>query len=230
MPEVSASLPVRTEPYQPRNLLFLHDVLLDGSQRGVVALLEPAGGQVPLVLLFQADVLLAEVRHLVLELIDPDPLLLQKPLLGLYDLVQLLQILRRLAGVLRRVLHLVKSPLAVHGGDIIPHKRAERSKAAGRSRRKRGEMRRGGSSERDRRREPRPLAPAFSPPRSHTRAHIELSSALGALSGGKRAGCQRRLGSLLLRAVMAVGGGGGGFAVELARGLVASLRSCFSST
>lgn len=122
--------PNRAVPAE-RNLLFLHDVLLDGSQRGVVALLEPAGGQVPLVLLFQADVLLAEVRHLVLELIDPDPLLLQKPLLGLYDLVQLLQILRRLAGVLRRVLHLVKSPLAVHGGDIIPHKRSGAEQSGG---------------------------------------------------------------------------------------------------
>lgn len=97
----------------------------------MVALLEPAGGQVPLVLLFQVDVLLAEVRHLVLQLIDPDPLLLQKPLLGLYDLVQLLQILRRLAGVLRRVLHLVKSPLAVHGGDIIPHKTKQSKRREG---------------------------------------------------------------------------------------------------
>lgn len=81
----------RTAPHKRTgNLLFLHDILLDGSQGGVVALLESAGGQVPLVLIFQVGVLLAKVRHLVLQLIDPYPLLLQKPLLGLYDLIQLL--------------------------------------------------------------------------------------------------------------------------------------------
>lgn len=72
------------------NLLFLQHILLNGSQGGVVALLEPAGGQVPLVLILQAGVFLAKVRHLELQLINPDPLLLQQPLLGLDDLIQLL--------------------------------------------------------------------------------------------------------------------------------------------
>ncbi|CAF96972.1 unnamed protein product [Tetraodon nigroviridis] len=101
-----------------RNLLFLHDVLGDGSQRGGAALVEPAGGQVPLVLLLQAGVLRAQLRHLQLQLVDAEPLLLQQPQLGLDDLVQLRQILRRLAGVLRRVLHLVKTTLPVHEGDL----------------------------------------------------------------------------------------------------------------
>ncbi|MEQ2207872.1 hypothetical protein XENOCAPTIV_020141 [Xenoophorus captivus] len=77
------------------NLLFLHDILLDGPQRGEVPLLESAGGQVPLVLILQTGVFLAQIRHLKLQLLNSDSLLLQQILLGLDYLIQLLKLLSR---------------------------------------------------------------------------------------------------------------------------------------
>lgn len=67
-------------------------VLLDGAQS--------AGEQVPLVLLSQAAVLGAQIGHMLLQLKDAPLLPLQQRLLGLYDLIQLLQI----ASCLRRIL------------------------------------------------------------------------------------------------------------------------------
>ncbi|MEQ2297299.1 hypothetical protein AMECASPLE_033416 [Ameca splendens] len=105
------------------NLLFLHDILLDGPQRGEVPLLESAGGQVPLVLILQTGVFLAQIRHLELQLLNSDSLLLQQILLGLDYLIQLLKVLRRLAWVLRRILHLPQTPLCVRESGFHEQKR-----------------------------------------------------------------------------------------------------------
>lgn len=105
-----------------RNLLFLDHILLYGTQRGVtVALLlyKSAGGQVPLVLVLQARVLLTQITHLLLQLLDPNLLLLQQLLLGLDDFIQLFQVLRRLAGILGRVFHVDVREMPIHGANWI---------------------------------------------------------------------------------------------------------------
>lgn len=96
------------------DLLFLHDIFLDRAE-----LLESAGHQVPLVLLFQARVFLAQLVHLVLEFINATLLLLQQLLLRLDDVVELLQVLGRLAGVFRRVLHVAMRKTPVHGDRFV---------------------------------------------------------------------------------------------------------------
>ena len=92
-------------------LLFLCDVLLYGSQtdQAVAALQQPAGCQVPLVLILQTGVLRAQVGHLLLQLPYPSPLPLQQLLLGLDDLVKLLQIFHSPGRVLGRAFHVAPS-------------------------------------------------------------------------------------------------------------------------
>lgn len=103
-----------THTCKSMDLLFLHDIFFDGAE-----LLQSAGHQVPLVLLFQARVLLAQLEHLVLELLNAPLLLLQQLLLGLDDVVELLQVLGRLAGVFRRVLHVAVRETPVHGDRFV---------------------------------------------------------------------------------------------------------------
>lgn len=92
-------------------LLFLCDVLLYGSQsdQAVAALQQPAGCQVPLVLILQTGVLRAQVGHLLLQLPYPSPLPLQQLLLGLDDLVKLLQIFHSPGRVLGWAFHVAPS-------------------------------------------------------------------------------------------------------------------------
>lgn len=102
-------------------LLFLDHILLYGTQRGVTValLLQSAGGQVPLVLILQARVLLTKITHLLFELFNPILLLLQQLLLGLDDFIELFQVLRRLAGVFGRVFHVDVREMPVHGANSI---------------------------------------------------------------------------------------------------------------
>lgn len=78
-------------------LLLLRAVVPDGAQS--------AGEQMPLVLVPQAAVLGAQVGHMLLQLKDATLLPLQQRLLGLYDLIQLLQIARRLRRILGPAVH-----------------------------------------------------------------------------------------------------------------------------
>lgn len=93
--------------YEHNLLLFLWDVLLDGSQsdQAVAALQQSAGCQVPLILLLQTGVLRAQVGHLLLQLLYPSSLPFQQLLLGLDDLVKLLQIFDSPGRVLGRAFH-----------------------------------------------------------------------------------------------------------------------------
>lgn len=59
----------------------------------------------PLVLVSQAAVLCAQVGHMLLQLKDAPLLPLQQRLLGLYDLIQLLQIARCLRRILGPAVH-----------------------------------------------------------------------------------------------------------------------------
>lgn len=96
------------------DLLFLQDIFLYGAE-----LLQSAGSQVPLVLLFQARVFLAQLVHLVLEFLNATLLLLQQLLLRLDNVVELLQVLGRFAGVFRRVLHVAVRQTPVHGDRFV---------------------------------------------------------------------------------------------------------------
>lgn len=102
-----------------QRLLFVLGVLLDGAQHprvgGGAALLEPACGQVPVMLVLQAGVFVVQLGHLLLQLVYPPLLLLQQLLLRLDNLVQLLQVLRRLAGVLGGALHGLPAPFRPPG-------------------------------------------------------------------------------------------------------------------
>lgn len=73
----------------------------------------------PLMLLFQARVFLAQLVHLALEVLNATLLLLQQLLLGLDDVVELLQVLGRLAGVFRGVLHVAVRETPVHGDRFV---------------------------------------------------------------------------------------------------------------
>lgn len=77
--------------------MLLRAVLSDGAQS--------AGEQMPLVLEPQAAVLGAQVGHMLLQLKDAPLLPLQQRLLGLYDLIQLLQISCRLCRILSPAVH-----------------------------------------------------------------------------------------------------------------------------
>lgn len=96
------------------DLLFLHNVFFNRAE-----LLQSAGSQVPLMLLLQARVFLAQLVHLALEVLNATLLLLQQLLLGLDDVVELLQVLGRLVGVIRRVLHVVVRETPVHGDRFV---------------------------------------------------------------------------------------------------------------
>lgn len=111
---VICSKQTHAEKRKSVDLLFLHDIFFDGAE-----LLQSAGNQVPLVLLFQARVFLAQLVHLVLEFLNATLLLLQQLLLGLDDIVELLQVLGRLAGVFRRVLHVAVRETPVHGDRFV---------------------------------------------------------------------------------------------------------------
>lgn len=78
-------------------LLLLRAVVPDRAQS--------AGEQMPLVLVLQAAVLGAQVGHMLLQLEDAPLLPLQQRLLGLYDLIQLLQIARRFRRILGPAVH-----------------------------------------------------------------------------------------------------------------------------
>ena len=103
-------------------LLFLCDVLLYGSQsdQAVAALQQPAGCQVPLVLILQTGVLRAQVGHLLLQLPYPSPLPLQQLLLGLDDLVKLLQIFHSPGRVLGRAFHVAPSACFFFFCAVVP--------------------------------------------------------------------------------------------------------------
>lgn len=89
-------------------LLLLSGVFLYRSKGWMaIALLQSASKKMPLVFVFKTGIFVAQLRNLLLELLNANLLLLQQLLLGLDNFVKLLQIFGCLVWVVDWALHLV---------------------------------------------------------------------------------------------------------------------------